>query len=424
MKRFGLMLGALVLMGNTAHASFEKGLAAYQQEDFGTAVSLWSKEGAEGHLDAQYNLGVIFEKGVPGVKKDLPEAFAWFRLAASQNVVAAEQALSRIKPLMTSVQLEEGNKRAIELLGKWYRTNIGLDDVRYKQILAQREQQIEARKKAEEQAAKARANQQRALLAQRDAAAKREERVKEQSRQAAILAAQRAAEQAKQQRVADDAARAEKERLANEQAERERQLKLAAAKLRLQQLKSKQQASGGPSIASTSLAPVTATPVETTAPAATTAVTKPVASVAPAAQPVPQPATPPKTVAQPSATSQQLQPAASTPKPVAEPKTVAKAVEAPKTRMPVISRGMDAKVVKEIISTANSVPLDNAAAKAEIAQANTEISALKWSLISAARGKASARGMNAILTKNMTQAQIAEANRQAAEWIMKRQARN
>ena len=403
MKRFGLMLGALVLMGNAAHASFDKGLAAYQKEDFGTAVSLWSKEGAEGNLDAQYNLGVIFEKGVPGIKKDLPEAFAWFRLAASQNVAAAEQALGRIKPLMTSVQLEEGNKRAIELLGKWYRTNIGLDDARYQQILAQREQQIEARKKAQAQAVKARANQQQALLAQRDAAAKREERVKEQSRQAAILAAQRAAEQAKEQRAADDAARAEKERLANEQAEREGQLKLAAAKLRLQQLKSKQSGDVAPAVSATTLAPVN----NSVATAPTTQSTAAANTAAQSAKP-----------------TQQVQSAASTPKPAAETKTVAKAVEMPTTRMPVVAKGMDADVVKEIVSTANSMPLDSAAAKAEIAQANTEISALKWSLISAARGKASARSMNTILTKSMTQAQIAEANRQAAEWIMKRQARN
>ncbi len=447
MKRFGLILGACLLAGNAAYASFDKGLQAYQNKDFETAISIWQEEGAKGNLDAQYNLGVLYEKGAPGVQINMVSAYAWYRLAAAQGVATAQQALTRITPLMTDTQVEEGNQDAIELYGRWYRKNIGLADEQYQQLVKQREAQIAARKKAEEDAAKARAQQQRALLAQRDAAAQRAEQAKEQSRQAAILAAQREAEAAKRQAAADAAARAEDERLANEQAERDRQLKLAAAKLRLQQLKAKQQGGGSqsaPSVASTTLAPVTSTTT-----AATTATATPTPSVAtPSVTPTAQPkaaATPEVQVAKPVTPQQQVQqPAVQPSQPQvtakAEPKTATAAENAsagkavasapqsqtamPTNRTPLISNGMDADVVKEILAASKSVPLDTVAAKAEIAKARTEISALKWSLISAARGKVGAKGMNPILQKSMTAAQIAEANRQAAEWIVKRQSRN
>jgi len=440
MKRFGLMLGACLLAGNTAYASFNEGLQAYQNKDFGTALSIWQEEGAKGNLDAQYNLGILYEKGAPGVQINMVEAYAWYRLSAAQGVGAAQQALNRITPLMTDTQVEAGNQRAIEFFGKWYRKNIGLADEQYQQLLKQREAQIEARKRAEENAEKARIQQQRALLAQRDAAAKRAEQSKERSRQAAIQAAQRQAEEAKRKAAADASTQAEEDRLANEQAERERQLQLAAAKLRLKQLKSKQQGGGSQSssaVAATTLAPAVpntakvatgtasvATPV-TTAPQASASIPKaePATNVVQQMAPKPEPmvkVTEP--VQKEVSTAQSVRKTNSAPA-----KTVAKAepsTSMPTTRMPVISSGMDADVVKEILTTAKSVPLDTAVAKSEIAKARTEISALKWSLISAARGKRGSQSMNSVLVKSLSPAQIAEANRQAAEWILKRQSRN
>jgi len=101
----------------------------------------------------------------------------------------------------------------------------------------------------------------------------------------------------------------------------------------------------------------------------------------------------------------------------------AKPVEAGKMKLPVMTNGLDVAVVKEIVEKANSVPLNTGVAKQEISKGRTNISALKWSLISAARGKGSAKQMNILLEKSMTSVQIAEANRLAAKWINKRQKR-
>ena len=85
---------------------------------------------------------------------------------------------------------------------------------------------------------------------------------------------------------------------------------------------------------------------------------------------------------------------------------------------------MDQAIVAQILEQAKAMPLNTPQALAEVKEGRRDIEALKWSLISAARGKASATRMNDILIRTMTPVQITEANRRAAEWILKRQDRS
>jgi hypothetical protein len=91
--------------------------------------------------------------------------------------------------------------------------------------------------------------------------------------------------------------------------------------------------------------------------------------------------------------------------------------------LPVIQDGLNMDVVRRIAEKSVSVNLDTAAAKAEIQAARTDIDALKWSLISAARGKQSVTRMNELLESSLTPAQLAEANRRALVWINQRKSR-
>ncbi|MBL4665921.1 MAG: sel1 repeat family protein, partial [Sneathiella sp.] len=141
MKRVGFVISLLLFSATLASADFQTGLAAYNSRNFEKAVSIWEADGALGDFNAQYNLGVLFEQGVDGVPKDLSKAYAWYRLAAAQNVDAANVAIGRLKPILTSGQIEDGNKLAIGVLGKWYRNNIGQDEQEYQKILAKRETQ-------------------------------------------------------------------------------------------------------------------------------------------------------------------------------------------------------------------------------------------------------------------------------------------
>ena len=85
----GAVLLLLALLGGTALAGpFEDGVKAYNKGDYGAAAREFGKAARQGHLDAQANLGVLFELG-RGVKRDHSEAAFWYRMAAENGHLAA-----------------------------------------------------------------------------------------------------------------------------------------------------------------------------------------------------------------------------------------------------------------------------------------------------------------------------------------------
>ena len=83
--------------------------------------------------------------------------------------------------------------------------------------------------------------------------------------------------------------------------------------------------------------------------------------------------------------------------------------------------GLDKDAVEEIFEQAKIADLDTATAQAEIEESFTRIEALKWSLISGAKGDKAAPKMNKVLMSRMSPVQIAEANRLAGEWLIEQQ---
>ncbi|MEP3247318.1 MAG: hypothetical protein ABJN40_09690 [Sneathiella sp.] len=463
MKRVGFVIGFTLLSAGQALADFQSGLAAYNNQNFAQAFDLWTAEASQGDVNSQFNLGLMFEKGVEGYPKDLSAAYAWYRLAASQGAVQAQQAIERIKPIMTAGQIAGGNQKAVETFGRWFRQNIGRDETEYKAAKEKLEADRKARIEVERQAAAARAQRQRDLIAQRNADAKLASQLEKESKVAAIKAAQEKAEEAKRRAFIDQRRREEEERLASLKAEQDKQKKLNEARTRLAELQAKQRGGAAPVQQPTVVAPTQPAPAApqapaqpVSAPAAQTVATPVVQATAPKKAPTPvvvskpvqtpaipvkkaeklppkpAPAAPQKkAVTQPvkAATSnvveKKIEPATPIKTPQPKPKAVvaSKPVEAPKTVMPVIENGLDTAVVKSIVATANSTPLDTEKAKAEISEGRTDIEALKWSLISAAKGKGSAKKRNDLLIQSMSPVQIAEANRRAAEWLSERQKR-
>ena len=66
---------------NASAQDFDKGFAAYQSGDWATALREWTPLAEQGRADAQYNLGLIYDKGW-GVPQDYKAAVKWYRLAA------------------------------------------------------------------------------------------------------------------------------------------------------------------------------------------------------------------------------------------------------------------------------------------------------------------------------------------------------
>ena len=77
------------LLSMTALAGFEAGIAAYQANDLPLAYKEFLAAAKEGHADSQFNVALMYEKGI-GVGKDEKEAVVWYGKSALQGNAAAQ----------------------------------------------------------------------------------------------------------------------------------------------------------------------------------------------------------------------------------------------------------------------------------------------------------------------------------------------
>src|SRR5579859_1620143 len=66
---------------STAHEAYE----AFLRKDYATAFRSWKPLADRGDASAQYNLGILYERGL-GVRHDSTEAFTLFHSAAAQGL--------------------------------------------------------------------------------------------------------------------------------------------------------------------------------------------------------------------------------------------------------------------------------------------------------------------------------------------------
>ena len=93
MKKLTLALLLIFSCATAWAADFAKGLAAAGAGDFATALAEWKPLAEQGDAKAQYNLGVMYDKG-QGVIEDHKEAVKWYRLAAEQGGASAQNNLA------------------------------------------------------------------------------------------------------------------------------------------------------------------------------------------------------------------------------------------------------------------------------------------------------------------------------------------
>ena len=88
---------ALVLAASLASAAvagpYEDGDVAYFKGDYATALKLYRPLADQGHVLAQYNLGVMYANG-QGVPQDYAQAVSWYRKAADQGLADAQYNLA------------------------------------------------------------------------------------------------------------------------------------------------------------------------------------------------------------------------------------------------------------------------------------------------------------------------------------------
>jgi hypothetical protein len=92
---------------------FDKGVTAYSNGDYISAIQFWTPLAERGNNLAQYNLGVVYEHG-EGVPKDAKIAVKWYTLAAEQGDATAQFSLGLI------YRNGKGIPQNYETAVKWY----------------------------------------------------------------------------------------------------------------------------------------------------------------------------------------------------------------------------------------------------------------------------------------------------------------
>ena len=87
-----LVLGLSLLIasvGNGYAQDYQKGVEAYKNGDYATALREWRPLAEQGDAGAQTNLGVMYGNG-EGVTQDYKEAVKWYRKSAEQGNADAQ----------------------------------------------------------------------------------------------------------------------------------------------------------------------------------------------------------------------------------------------------------------------------------------------------------------------------------------------
>ena len=116
----------------------EEGKAAYEAEDYSTALRLWKQAAEQGNADAQYGLGDLYLDGL-GVEQDYAQALNWYRKAADQGNAQGQIAIGYLYRLGKGVlqdyvesvkwyrlAAEQGNANAQYVLGSNYHAGRGV----------------------------------------------------------------------------------------------------------------------------------------------------------------------------------------------------------------------------------------------------------------------------------------------------------
>ena len=82
-------------MGVIASADLQKGMTAFMDGNYTTALSEWTPHSEQGNADAQNNLGEIYQTGL-GAAKDYKTAVEWYKFAAAQGNTPAQNNLGNM----------------------------------------------------------------------------------------------------------------------------------------------------------------------------------------------------------------------------------------------------------------------------------------------------------------------------------------
>jgi TPR repeat protein len=120
--RLLLVFGMMLLATNFAQADqLGDALKAAQRGDFAVAATLWLPLARQGNVRAQYDMGVMYQRG-EGVAQDYKEAAKWYALAAAQGDEDAQNNLGGLYDQGYGVPQDYKQAQ------KWYRLSAAAGD--------------------------------------------------------------------------------------------------------------------------------------------------------------------------------------------------------------------------------------------------------------------------------------------------------
>jgi TPR repeat protein len=121
MKLFFLTALFVSILSNPALGGLAEGVDAYQAGDLPLAVKEFRAAAEAGNADAQFNMALMYERGI-GVIKDEQESVVWYRKSAEQGNSNAQFNLA--------VMYENGRGTAVDYdqANQWYRKAAVQDD--------------------------------------------------------------------------------------------------------------------------------------------------------------------------------------------------------------------------------------------------------------------------------------------------------
>jgi len=109
-----LALVAVVFMAATPlPADFQSALAAYNAGDFETAYNEWLPLAEKGSTEAQFNIGLMFDRG-EGREQDFKTAIDWYVRAAERGFARAQFRLGEMH------EAGQGAERDLIQARKWF----------------------------------------------------------------------------------------------------------------------------------------------------------------------------------------------------------------------------------------------------------------------------------------------------------------
>ena len=116
-RRQQLLLAAVAALmigrGGNARADYSDGQAAFERQDYGTALYELEPLAEQGDGRAQYLVGIIYRDGL-GVQPDYVTAYAWLHVAAARGQPQAASARDGMSWRLTPSEIDEAQRLARE----------------------------------------------------------------------------------------------------------------------------------------------------------------------------------------------------------------------------------------------------------------------------------------------------------------------